>query len=89
MAGLESYAIYIFIAIAGFTAIKLFSIPVRWIVKLLLNTAFGFLLLFLFNSIRTYTGISLGFNLVNASVIGIFGIPGFGLLLLLQWLFTI
>ena len=30
-------------------------------------------------------GVSLGVNLVNALVLGLLGIPGFGLLLLLQW----
>ena len=34
------------------------------------------------------TGISLGVNLLNALVIGILGVPGLGLLLLVQWLFT-
>ena len=31
-------------------------------------------------------GIFLGVNLVNAAVLGVLGLPGFGLLLLLNWL---
>ena len=30
-------------------------------------------------------GLSLGVNLVNALVLGLLGVPGFGLLLMLQW----
>ena len=32
------------------------------------------------------TGLTLGLNLWNALVIGILGLPGFGLLLLVQWI---
>ena len=32
-----------------------------------------------------YTGIALGMNLTNALVVGVLGLPGFVLLLLLQW----
>ena len=31
------------------------------------------------------TGIRLGLNVFNALFIGVLGVPGFGLLLLLQW----
>ena len=30
-------------------------------------------------------GIHLGVNLINAAVMGLFGIPGFGLLMMLSW----
>ena len=33
------------------------------------------------------TGVTLGVNLVNALVVGVLGVPGFGLLLMLQWMF--
>ena len=34
------------------------------------------------------TGIRLGLNVFNALFIGVLGVPGFGLLLLLQWVLT-
>ena len=34
-------------------------------------------------------GISLGVNPINALVLGTLGIPGFGLLLMLQWLLQV
>ena len=52
--------------------IRLFRKPIRWILKLLLNTAIG---------------ITLGLNWINALVIGVAGFPGLVLLLLLKYLF--
>ncbi|MEM5781420.1 MAG: pro-sigmaK processing inhibitor BofA family protein [Lawsonibacter sp.] len=42
-------------------------------------------MLALLSQIGHLLGISLGVNLVNALVLGLLGIPGFGLLLMLQW----
>ena len=52
--------------------IRLFRKPIRWILKLLLNTAIG---------------ITLGLNWINALVIGVTGFPGLVLLLLIKYLF--
>ena len=81
--------------IAGFgvvivlAALKLFGAPIRWFFKLLINTVLGFVGLLLFNMLSQWLGlnIGLGLNPLNAVVIGILGLPGFALLLLLQWLF--
>ncbi len=70
-----------------FVVFKLFSLPIRWIFKLLINTAAGFIFLFLFNYIGTFIGLSLGVNILNALFIGILGIPGLILLLLAKWIF--
>jgi inhibitor of the pro-sigma K processing machinery len=66
---------------------KLFSLPIRWIFKLLINTAAGFVFLFLFNYIGAFIGLALGINIINAVIIGILGIPGLILLLLVKWIF--
>ena len=70
-------------------ALKLFSAPMRWVFKLLFNTALGFAGLLIFNLLSQWLNLNMGlnFNLLNAAVIGILGLPGFALLLLLQWLF--
>ena len=39
----------------------------------------------LLNLTAAVTGIRLGLNVFNALFIGVLGVPGFGLLLLLQW----
>ena len=39
----------------------------------------------LFSRVSHLIGVTLGVNPVNALVLGLLGVPGFGLLLLLQW----
>ncbi len=63
--------------------IRLFRKPIRWILKLLLNTAIGFAALFALNFFGSAVGITLGLNWINALVIGVAGFPGLVLLLLL------
>ena len=64
--------------LAGFFLIALlrvFSAPLKLAVKLLANTLLGFLALWAVNATAA----------VTALVIGVLGLPGFALLLLVQW----
>ena len=63
------------------TLVRIFSAPLRLALKLLVNTALGFLALWAVNAASAVTGIALG----NALVVGVLGLPGFVLLLLVQW----
>ena len=65
--------------------IRVFRTPLRLALKLLCNTLLGFLALWAVNLTAAWTGVALGLNLLNALVIGILGLPGFVLLLLVQW----
>lgn len=49
------------------------------------RTGVGLGVLALFSQLGGVLGIHLGVNLVNALVLGVLGVPGFGLLLLLNW----
>lgn len=74
--------------LAGFFLIALlrvFSAPLRLAMKLLANTLLGFLALWAVNLTAGITGIALGLNLWNALVVGVLGLPGFVLLVLVQW----
>lgn len=74
--------------LAGFFLIALlrvFSAPLKLALKLLANTLLGFLALWAFHLVPVSAGFALGLNLWNALVIGILGLPGFILLLLVQW----
>ena len=84
----EKVAIGILILFVVGAVLRLFKTPLRLAMQVLLNTLLGFGALFLLNLTEAVTGISLGVNLLNALVIGILGVPGLGLLLLVQWLFT-
>ena len=77
------------VLLAGFFIIALlrvFSAPLKLAVKLLANTLLGFLALWLVNLTAGVTGAALGINVWNALVIGVLGLPGFVLLLLVQWI---
>ncbi len=68
-------------------AARLFTAPLRMALKLLLNTVLGFVGLFVFNMIGSYIGVTVGVNLLNAVIVAVLGLPGFGLLLLLPLVF--
>ena len=65
--------------------IRIFQAPLKLAVRLLVNTLLGFLALWAVELTAGVTGIALGLNLWNALVIGVLGLPGFLLLLLVQW----
>ena len=73
------------LAVSLLALLRLFSAPLKLTLKLLSNTALGFLALWLTNLCSGITGITLGLNLWNALVVGVLGLPGFLLLLLAQW----
>ena len=58
----------------------------RHVWKLLLRSAIGFAALFVFNAAGSGFGLSVGLNIINAGVVGLLGLPGFALLLVLQYM---
>ena len=77
--------VILFLAVA---IVRLFSAPLKIALRVALNSALGFGAVWLLNLTTAVTGLSLGLNLFNAVTIGILGIPGLGLLLLMQWMLT-
>ena len=67
-----------------FLLLKILSAPIRLILKLLINTAFGYIILFVVSFLGEFVGISLGINFINALVTGFLGIPGVILLIALK-----
>ncbi len=57
------------------------------LLRLLGRTAVGLAGLLAFSLVGPALGVNLGVNLLNALVLGLLGLPGFGLLLLLNWTF--
>ena len=85
MSALPDYAAW---ALAGrllCAALFLLRWPLVQLVRLILRSSVGLAALALFAQVGQLLGISLGVNLVNALVLGLLGVPGFGLLLMLQW----
>lgn len=64
--------------------LRLMALPIRWGWKIFLNSGCGFLCLWLLNSVSGFTGIYFPINLVTALISGFLGLPGIGILILLQ-----
>ena len=65
--------------------LRLLVMPIRWFWKLFVNSACGFLCLWLLNSVSGFTGLYFPINNVTVIIAGFLGLPGIGLLAVLQW----
>ncbi|MBQ6692823.1 MAG: pro-sigmaK processing inhibitor BofA family protein [Clostridia bacterium] len=63
---------------------KILSFPVKVIGKLIVNALVGAVVLFLFNLIGGFFGLSIPINALSAIITGILGVPGVILLLIFQ-----
>ena len=73
---------------AVFTAVGVLALlgrPLKHLLRLCLRTGVGLAALAAFSPVGGLIGVSLGVNLANALVMGLLGVPGFGLLLMLHW----
>ena len=66
-------------------ALLLLRRPLAQLIRLILRSSVGLAALALLAQVGHLTGINLGVNLLNALILGLLGVPGFGLLLMLQW----
>lgn len=73
------------VALLALSVLALLHRPLGRLIRLAARSAVGLAVLVLFGPVGQLIGVSLGVNLVNALVLGILGVPGFGLLLMLQW----
>ena len=60
--------------------IRLLLLPIRWITKVGIHGTFGFLCLWVLNSVSGITGVYLPINAVTVLIAGILGVPGIGLI---------
>lgn len=76
--------VYIACIIGIFIIGKILIVPIKVIMKLILNTILGAILLYIINIIGASFNFHIGINLITTLVTGILGIPGVILLILLQ-----
>lgn len=88
MSVVEKIALGLTLLFLVVVCLRLFAAPLKLALKVAFNSALGFGALWLLNLTTSVTGLSLGLNWFNALLIGILGLPGFGLLLLVQWVLT-
>lgn len=84
---LESTVPQVLVACLVLGLLLLMARPLGYLIKLLFRTGAGLAVLAVFSQVGGLIGITLGTNLLNALVLAVLGVPGFGLLLLLNWSF--
>lgn len=72
--------------IAIFIIGKIFLFPIKKIIKLLINSALGGLLIYIINLIGAHWGFAIGLNIFTSIFVGILGIPGAILLIIIKLL---
>ena len=83
----QSVFLYIGGAVALLAALTFFSGPLKAVLRLIWNSAVGFMLLVIFNFFSGVFGLYIGVNAATAVTVGILGLPGFVMILALQGLF--
>ena len=68
-----------------FTMLRIIALPIRWFWKLSINSACGFLCLWLLNSVSAFTGLLFPVNAVTVLIAGFLGLPGIAVLALVQY----
>jgi len=86
---LQIIGIAIAIGLLILLSVAIFTKPFRLLFRFVLNTIGGLIALIVLNFLGGFIGVSLGINWLNAIIVGIFGLPGVGFLLILQWLLLI
>ncbi len=82
----NSVMAFAFAALLLYLIARILLVPFKLIVKLVINALIGGVLLVLFNLIGSPLGLSVGINVVTASIVGFLGIPGLILLILIQFI---
>lgn len=82
-----SWGVWLGVALVAGMLLILFRRPLRLVGRLAVRWGVGMVVLWGIQGIGPSLGVYLGFNALNGLVLGVLGVPGFGLLLLTQWVF--
>lgn len=68
-----------------FVVLKLLALPMKLIIKLVINGIVGGILIFVVNLIGTNFGFMIDLNWLTALIVGILGVPGVVIVAILQF----
>ena len=83
---MENFAAVLVSALLIFGLLRLITLPIRWGWKIFVNSACGFLCLFLLNSVSGFTGLYFPIKYITTAIAGFLGLPGIAVLALIQFL---
>lgn len=81
---MENFVALLIPVFLTFTLLRLLLLPLGGIAKFAIHAGCGFLCLWLLNSISGFTGIFFPINAVTVLTAGFLGVPGIGILALLE-----
>ena len=81
---MENFTALLIPVLLSFLLIRMLALPIRLLGKLLIHSGCGFLCLWLLNTVSGFTGLYLPVNAVTVFIAGFLGIPGIGLIALLE-----
>lgn len=79
------YGAWLAVGLLSVFALVLLHRPLGRFFRLLVRSSLCLGALALFSQMGHLIGVTLGVNWINALILGALGVPGFGLLLMLQW----
>lgn len=65
---------------------RLFILPIKTIIKLVINSIFGAILIYAINWVGSIFSFHIGLNFITAILVGILGVPGAVLLIIIKLL---
>ena len=81
---MENFVTILIPVLLGIVLIRALLLPMKLILKLALHSGCGFLCLWLLNTVSSFTGVYLPVNAITVLIAGFLGIPGIGLIALLE-----
>ena len=81
---MENFVALLIPAFLGVMLVRALLMPIRLAWKVGLHAAGGFLCLWLLNTVSGFTGLMLPINAVTVAIAGFLGVPGIGLIALLE-----
>ncbi|MGM9590786.1 MAG: pro-sigmaK processing inhibitor BofA family protein [Faecousia sp.] len=81
---MENFVVLLIPALLAVFLIRLLLLPMKLVFKLAIHSVCGFLCLWILNTVSGFTGIYLPINAISVAIAGILGLPGIGILALLE-----
>ena len=81
---MENFVTLLIPVLLGIALLRMLLLPLKLIFKLALHSGSGFLCLWLLNTVSGFTGVYLPVNAITVAIAGFLGIPGIGLIALLE-----
>lgn len=81
---MENFVALLIPALLTLVLIRLLFLPLQGLLKLILHAGLGLVCLGLLNSVSGFTGLYLPLNAVTVLIAGFLGVPGIGIIALLE-----